>query len=48
MSDLDEILKEQKKELKRLDKEISAFNVGVNIGKGRWSINNALSHPFNS
>ena len=33
MSDLDEILKEQKKELKRLDKEISAFNVGVNIGK---------------
>ena len=33
MSDLDEVLKEQKKELKRLDKEISAFNVGVNIGK---------------
>ncbi len=33
MSDLDEVLKEQKKELKKLDKEISAFNVGVNIGK---------------
>ena len=33
MSDLDEVLKEQKKELKNLDKEISAFNVGVNIGK---------------
>ena len=33
MSDLYEILKEQKKELKKLDKEISAFNVGVNIGK---------------
>ena len=33
MSDLDEILKEQKKELKKLDKEISAFNIGVNIGK---------------
>ena len=33
MSDLDEILKEQKKELKKLDQEISAFNVGVNIGK---------------
>ena len=33
MSDLDEILKEQKKELKRLDKEFSAFNVGVNVGK---------------
>ena len=31
--DLDEILKNQKKELKKLDKEISAFNVGVNIGK---------------
>ena len=27
MSDLDEILKQQKKELKKLDKEISAFNV---------------------
>ena len=33
MSELYEILKEQKKELKKLDKEISAFNVGVNIGK---------------
>ena len=27
------ILKNQKKELKKLDKEISAFNVGVNIGE---------------
>ena len=33
MSDLDEVLKKQKNELKTLDKEISAFNVGVNIGK---------------
>ena len=33
MNDLDEVLKSQKKELKRLDKEISAFNVGVNAGK---------------
>ena len=33
MSDLDEVLKKQKKELKKLDKEISAFNVGVNVGK---------------
>jgi len=33
ISDLDEILKNQKKELKKLDKKISAFNVGVNIGK---------------
>ena len=33
MSDLDEVLKKQKKELKNLDKDISAFNVGVNIGK---------------
>ena len=33
MSDLDKVLKKQKKELKNLDKEISAFNVGVNIGK---------------
>ena len=33
MSDLDKVLKGQKKELKKLDKEISAFNVGVNIGK---------------
>ena len=33
MSDLYEVLKEQKRELKKLDREISAFNVGVNIGK---------------
>ena len=33
MIDLDEVLKKQKNELKKLDKEISAFNVGVNIGK---------------
>jgi diadenosine tetraphosphate (Ap4A) HIT family hydrolase len=33
INDLGEILKNQKKELKKLDKEISAFNVGVNIGK---------------
>ena len=33
INDLDEILKNQKKELKKLDKEISAFNVGVNVGK---------------
>ena len=33
MSELDEILKNQKKELKDLDNEISGFNVGVNIGK---------------
>ena len=32
-SDLDKVLKRQKKELKRLDEEISGFNVGVNIGK---------------
>ena len=33
MIDLDEVLKNQKQELKKLDKEISAFNVGVNVGK---------------
>ncbi len=33
MNELDEILKAQKNELKGLDKEISAFNVGINIGK---------------
>jgi len=33
MSDLDKVLKQQKKELKKLDKAISAFNIGVNIGK---------------
>jgi len=33
MTELDEILKNQKVQLKSLDKEISGFNVGVNIGK---------------
>ena len=33
INDLDEILKNQKRELKKLDKEISAFNIGVNIGR---------------
>jgi len=33
MRDLDEILKKQKNELEKLDENISAFNVGVNIGK---------------
>ena len=33
MTELDEILKTQKVQLKNLDKEISGFNVGVNIGK---------------
>ena len=33
MNDLGEILKKQKEELKNLDKKISAFNVGINIGK---------------
>ena len=33
MIELNEILKNQKEELKKLDKEISGFNVGVNIGK---------------
>ena len=33
MIELDTILKNQKKELQDLDKEISGFNVGVNIGK---------------
>ena len=33
MVELDEVLKKQKKELKKIDKEISGFNVGVNIGK---------------
>ena len=33
MIELDKILKNQKEELKKLDKEISGFNVGVNIGK---------------
>jgi diadenosine tetraphosphate (Ap4A) HIT family hydrolase len=33
MIELNEILKSQKEELKKIDKEISGFNVGVNIGK---------------
>ena len=33
MIELDEVLKKQKEELKKMDKKISAFNVGVNIGK---------------
>ena len=33
MTELDEILKNQKEELSKLDEEISGFNVGVNIGK---------------
>ena len=33
INDLDEILKNQKRMLKQLDKEISAFNIGVNIGR---------------
>ena len=33
MAELDEVLKKQKEELKKIDKKISAFNVGVNIGK---------------
>ena len=33
INDLYEILKNQKRELKQLDKEISAFNIGVNIGR---------------
>ena len=33
MTELDEILKNQKDQLKNLDKKISGFNVGVNIGK---------------
>jgi len=33
MIELNEILKNQKEELKKIDKEISGFNVGVNIGK---------------
>ena len=32
-SELNEILKSQKKELSLLDKKISGFNIGVNIGK---------------
>jgi len=31
--ELDEIIKQQKKELINIDKSISGFNIGVNIGK---------------
>ena len=31
--ELDEIIKQQKKELQILDKTISGFNIGTNIGK---------------
>ena len=33
LSDLNKILKQQRKELLNLDKEITSFNVGVNAGK---------------
>ena len=33
MIELNEILNSQKKKLQKLDKEITGFNVGVNIGK---------------
>ena len=33
LNDLNQILKNQKKELSNLDKSISGYNVGVNIGK---------------
>ena len=33
MTELDEILKNQKEELNKLDEDISGFNVGVNIGR---------------
>ena len=33
LSDLNKILKQQRKELLNLDKEITGFNVGVNAGK---------------
>ena len=33
LNDLNQILKKQKKLLSDLDKEISGFNVGINIGK---------------
>ena len=33
MTELDKILKAQKEELKKIDEEISGFNIGVNIGR---------------
>ncbi len=33
LNDLNKVLKEQKKELLELDSSITAFNIGVNIGK---------------
>ena len=33
LSELNQILKEQKEELKLLDSTISGFNIGVNVGK---------------
>jgi len=33
LSDLNQILKSQKKYLSQLDKNITAFNIGVNVGK---------------
>jgi ATP adenylyltransferase len=33
LKDLNQLLKKQKKELEILDKDISGFNIGVNIGK---------------
>ena len=33
LEELNEILKNQKKNLQEIDKEISGFNIGVNIGK---------------
>ena len=33
LSDLNQILKSQKKDLSQLDKDITAFNIGVNVGK---------------
>jgi diadenosine tetraphosphate (Ap4A) HIT family hydrolase len=33
LADLNQILKEQKKELLQIDKKISGFNIGVNVGK---------------
>ena len=45
MSELDKILKKQKEELTRLDKRISGFNIGVNIGRNAGkSINHCHIH----
>ena len=33
MNELNKILKKQKNELKKIDNEISGFNIGVNVGK---------------